>query len=140
MCARGSVGSHSKKIAMNIFDLKTLKDKVGFCLRNYPETRDSDLALLHKIWDVFHGVRGSVELRHMYELPREDAVKRIRAMFNAEGRYYPRSWEVAKHRGIEEDVWRNALGYPAKVFTAQRTRAESYMDPLPLERQTKLAL
>lgn len=123
---------------MNIAELKTLKDQVGFCLRQYPECRDSDLTLLHKIWEVWSGVRGSVDLRRMFDLPREDAVKRVRALFNAAGQYYPTSWEVAKKRGIAEDDWRRVLGYPSKNETVAPTKSESYMDPLKVENQQRL--
>lgn len=116
---------------------KTIKDQVEFCLRNYPETRDSDITLTIKIWKTFHlqylrqddRLNYMVPLEYLFELPREDNVKRVRAQFNSEGKYYPTKWEVAKARGIKEDEWRVALGYPTKQMTIIPTKNESYMDP-----------
>jgi len=54
-----------------------------------------------------------IELKNLFDLPREDNIKRIRATIqNYEGRYLPTSWEVAKKRGIEENKWRSFIGYP----------------------------
>lgn len=100
--------------------LSTLKREVELVLRDQPETRNSDIALTIAIWERFYtekirtsstGNKG-VLLRDLYTLPREDNVKRIRAIFNAEKKYLPTEWKVAKQRGIKELEWREALGYP----------------------------
>lgn len=106
-----------------------LKSQVEYCLREMPETRDSDITLLIAIWQLFHGIDDVVSIGQLYELPREDNVKRIRAALNAEGKYYPTNWQVAKQRGLKEDEWRQALGYPAKNETMQSTKVASWMDP-----------
>jgi hypothetical protein len=114
-----------------------IKGKVEHCLRNFPETRDSDITLTIKLWAVFYGdmlrkdEEGSisVKLKYLFELPREDNIKRVRAQFNSEGKYFPTNWKVAKARGIKEDEWRLSLGYPAKQETIFPTKTESYMDP-----------
>ncbi len=121
------------------FDLKTLTGQVGYCLRNYPATRNSDITLLIHTWDEFYSekVHGDslrtnerfVYIRDLYNLPREDAVKRVRADFNARGMFYPTEWKIAEQRGINEDEWRNVMGYPAKILTDKPSRGESYMDP-----------
>lgn len=134
---------------MNLPDLKTLTDRVGYCLRNFPDTRDSDITLMIRIWRTFYsgtlkgipapnGLLEAVLLKDLYELPREDAIKRVRAKFNEDGRYYPTSWEVAQTRGLKEDRWRNALGYPAKALTKESKQKESYMDQQTVENQGKL--
>lgn len=98
-----------------------LKEKVLVVLASYPETRNSDIALTIAIWRRYYpqaivtsasGVEG-VRLKDLYDLPREDNVKRVRAQIqNVEHRYLPTSWEVAKQRKINEDRWREAMGYP----------------------------
>ena len=111
-----------------------LKTQVEYCLRNFPETRNSDITLTIKVWRRFHisktigGEGMAIHLSELYELPREDNIKRIRADFNSKKMYYPTDWEIAKRRGIEENKWRVTLGYPTKEETAQGTRTESYMD------------
>lgn len=117
---------------------RTLKYKVEEVLRNVPETRNSDILLTHKIWEIYHcsklfsnGTGAlSVRLVDMYDLPREDNVKRIRAQFNAQGKYYPTDWKIAEARGLKENEWRTFFGYPEKEETRIPTKVESYMDPV----------
>lgn len=123
---------------MNLADIKTMKKQVEFCLRNFPETRNSDVTLLIKLWEHFHGVRGAVEVSRLYDLPREDGVKRVRAQFNELGKYYPTDWRIAKARGIEEDAWRVSMGYPKKAATENPKRSESYMDPQRVVNQPRI--
>lgn len=114
-----------------------LNEMVEIILRNKPETRNSDIALMIEIWAYYfpHLVRTSQATGHrgiwlddLYSLPREDNIKRARAILNAEGKYYPTDWKVAKARGLKEDEWRAALGYPTKAQTVHPTKTESYMD------------
>ena len=91
-------------------------------LRDIPATRDSDIKLTIEIWRRFfpekvHFNREGqhyVMLQDLYTLPREDAVKRIRAMFQNDvdrPMYPPTTLEVALERGMQEQHWRRALGY-----------------------------
>ncbi len=93
-------------------------------LENYPETRNSDIALTIKIWEEFYsnilfdnpmnGVK-SVELRSLFELPREDNIKRCRAHWqNDKKMFLSTELKIALKRGILEDEWRVAIGYPTK--------------------------
>lgn len=115
---------------------KTVKEMVEACLRNIPETRNSDITLMIEIWRRYYpqrikkGTTGEegIWLKDLYDLPREDNIKRVRATFNSEGKYFPTDWEVAKGRGIKEDQWRVALGYPLKAETVKPTKSDSYMD------------
>jgi len=124
-----------------IINIKNVKGQVEYFLRNEPATRDSDSLLTIRIWRKFyennfnnlahdilsHNDAGAFD--HLRELPSQDNIKRIRAAFNQESKYFPTSWEVAKKRGIKEDEWRIELGYPAKFETQRSTKQESYMDP-----------
>lgn len=109
---------------------------VEVCLRNLPETRNSDITLMLAVWRRYYPQRiktgktgeEGIWLKDLYDLPREDNVKRIRALLNSEGKYYPTDWEVAKARGIKEDDWRGQLGYPSKADTVHPTKTDSYMD------------
>lgn len=109
----------------------SLTSKVVYVLRNFPPARDSDITLLLEVWRRFYPdlCRGdAVEFTDLYKLPREDNVKRIRAMLNHEGKFFPTDWEIAKQRGIEEERWRSKMGYPPKYETKQTSREPSYMD------------
>jgi len=111
-------------------------DMVEKILRNVPESRNSDIRLTIEIWKYFFpeimkkGNSGNIGiwLEDMFNLPQQDSIKRARAAFNAEGKYFPTDWEVAKARGIKEDEWRVTLGYPAKAETVHPTKTDSYMD------------
>lgn len=91
-----------------------LKDKILKCLEQDEQSRNSDIRLMQMVWYSFHREkifkaedgRASVALESFYELPREDAIKRHRAIIqNVEGKFLPTDKEVAKQRKIREEVW-----------------------------------
>lgn len=108
---------------MEYREIKTLKKQVEHCLRQYPLTRNSDITLTIQLWRVFypHKIKMSmsrgeaVALSDLYHLPRESNVKRARAYIQNERKMYlPTELKVALKRGILEDEWRVATGYPTK--------------------------
>jgi len=81
------------------------------------ETRDSDITLMIYIWCKHYPQavddRERIYIGDLYELPREDNIKRVRAYWqNTKKMYLPTKWAVAKARKINEDEWRVAMGYP----------------------------
>lgn len=88
-----------------------LIDKVEHCLKNFPETRNSDVELTLKIVERFHcshianftGKRWVDEeaLKNI----REDHVKRLRARFNERGMYLPTEEKILKQRKLLEKKW-----------------------------------
>ena len=95
---------------MDLKTLTTLQSQVEYCLENDPITRDSDICLMIAIWKTFKDVDNTIELNELYDLPREDNIKRIRARIqNRLGLYLPNSWEVAKQRRINRQVWESYL-------------------------------
>lgn len=103
-------------------NLKTLTGQVEYILSSKEEARNSDIALTIALWRRFfpqkvhgEGMEAMVYVRDLYDLPREDNIKRIRATFqNEKHLYLPTSLEVAEQRGINEETWRKHLGYPPK--------------------------
>ncbi len=98
-------------------------EKVKMQGRGGVEPRNSDIALTIAIWQQWYSVGTNpdsvIHLYRLFDLPREDRVKRVRAVLqNVEGKYLPTSWEVARKRGIEREKWEEALGYkePAEVW------------------------
>lgn len=96
-----------------------LKRQVLKTLEEVPETRDSDITLMLEIWKRYYpeklvtGAAGTlaVRLSDLYNLPREDNVKRIRAHFqNDQLKFLPTYLAVAKQRRINEEVWRRSMG------------------------------
>ncbi len=105
----------------------TLRDQIKVVLEEVPETRNSDIALMIHVWKRYYSgkiggwdpqdgdnLEGHVSLKDLFDLPREDHVKRIRADFNSKGFYWPTEPAIAEARGINEAQWREKLGYPEK--------------------------
>ena len=101
-----------------------LKIQILEILEKYPKSRDSDQWLTIKLWCVYFPSRIHEEViaydeddkatktkKYIYlddimELPREDDVKRIRAVIqNVEKQFLPTSWAVAKQRKIKQEEW-----------------------------------
>lgn len=101
--------------------MKTLKDRVEYVLREYPETRNDDVELTVTLWRVFYPGRvlanehgEVVRLSDLRVLPREDHVKRIRASFQNDPempQYLPTKESVAIKRQMNIETWRRILGY-----------------------------
>ena len=111
-----------------------IKEKVKKVLMEYPETRNSDIALTIQVWRMFYGVDDVVNVKQLYDLPREDNIKRIRASFCQKGRSwaYPTKLIIAKKRSIAEDIWRQMLGYPTMSETYYPTHKGSYTEKIIL--------
>lgn len=96
---------------------KTLESKVEYVLQNYPNTRNSDIELTIKIWEVYHNVHESILVRDLFSLPREDNIKRIRARLqNDQHKYLPTSEAIARKRKMNIQAWRQRLGYTSPVM------------------------
>lgn len=83
---------------------------------NGVEVRNSDVALMIIIWQRWYGVsdleNGTIHVRRLFDLPREDNIKRVRATIqNTEHKYLPTNPDVLIKRGILEKYWQDALGY-----------------------------
>ena len=119
---------------MNYQEVKTLKQQVYYCLERWPDTRNSDITLMIQVWITFYpnqtigGECSAVRFCELYDLPREDNVKRVRAHLQNDKHLFPPTlWEVARQRGYQEDEWRTALGYPTKATA--RTPTPSWIPP-----------
>lgn len=110
-----------------------LKDQVIEILKEQPATRNSNIALTIAIWRryfpgyLFKAPSGesSICLKDLYELPREDNVKRVRAKLQemalkriedgtatgGEHWYLPTDEKVIEQRQINAVLWKKALGY-----------------------------
>lgn len=92
-----------------------LIDKVEYCLKNFPETANSDPQLTFRIIHQFHNshikqIDGKwwVSTEVLKDV-REDLVKRYRARFNERGMYLPTNEKVLKQRKLLEKVWHNEM-------------------------------
>lgn len=84
------------------------------------KSRNSDIRLTQMIWWNYykssllnHDGKIYVNMADLYNLPREDNIKRIRAKIqNDLKEFLPTDPAIAKKRGWQEDEWRKFLGYP----------------------------
>lgn len=108
-------------------NLTNLTGQVEYILASIPETRNSDITLMIEIWKRFYSknikyVRDTDEcvlLKDLYDLPREDNIKRIRAKFQNDKKnpqYLPTDQKIAEQRGILAEVWREAMGHTPTTF------------------------
>jgi len=97
---------------------RNLKSKILTILRDIPATRDSDILLMHEVWKKYYPEKVKktstgdfgIYFKDMFNIPREDDCKRIRALIqNEDGKFLPTSWAVAKQRKINEEEWREYL-------------------------------
>lgn len=95
-----------------------LTEQILFILDKLPDTRNDDVLLTTEIWKEFYGEMiydlktdsPFILLSDLWNLPREDHIKRIRAKIqNDEKRFLPTSWEVAKKQQINQWVWELAM-------------------------------
>lgn len=99
--------------------IKYLKTQVTKILVKDEQSRNSDIRLTQCIWWEFYQEKmvkledGSVavRLRDMFDLPREDNIKRIRAKIqNEDHKFLPTDPEIRRKRQIKEEEWREYLG------------------------------
>lgn len=98
--------------------IKGLKQQVLRILDEFPQSRNSDQWLTIKLWCVFYPSRivrleneePMIRLKDIMDLPREDNVKRVRAIIqNVENKFLPTSLAIVKQRKINEELWREYL-------------------------------
>lgn len=105
-----------------MIDAINLTRKVRTILQNVPASRNSDITLTLSIWVTYHKDmlqedprrpgKYVVPLRHVFDLPREDNIKRIRAKIQNEERLYlPTDPEILMQRAKLSKEWRTFLGY-----------------------------
>lgn len=91
--------------------IRTLDSQVREILKDNSYTRNNDIDLWIKVLEVYYFDYvsfGSVKLEDLHKLPREDHVKRIRAVVqNDEGLYLPTDPSVLEKRGWAQDGWGN---------------------------------
>lgn len=99
---------------------KQLKNNIEYCLKNFPDCRDSDIVLTIRVWLNFYpefivsapNNGKAVQLRDLLKLPREDSCKRIRADFNEKGLYLSDNPDVRRRRQQKEIEVRQEMMTP----------------------------
>ena len=95
------------------FNVNTVRDRVAWILNCYPETRDSDITLQLKYWQVFESdiySGGAIPPDDLYKLTRLTTLKRARAKIQNEYKLFLATPEVRQRRGkLAEEEKEKAL-------------------------------
>lgn len=111
---------------MQTAKIKNLREKVLRTLEQDEQSRNSDIRLMQMIWFTYYRnflfknelQNWCIRIANLYELPREDNIKRIRAKIqNVDKKFLPTSQEVRKQRKINEEDWRKHLNYNPELRT-----------------------
>lgn len=89
------------------------KDKVAFLLNIFPQTRNSDVSLAIKYWEVFQGdvySGGAIEIEQLFKLERLTTVARIRAKIQNEYGLFRAEEKIRRRRKKLEEDARDVLG------------------------------
>lgn len=95
------------------------KYQVESILQEFPETRDSDLLLMVKIWETFYkdyimvssktGAK-AIDLSNLSRVPQEEDIRKARNYIQkVEMRFLPKSAKIAKKRRIDMTLWRQKM-------------------------------
>jgi Protein of unknown function (DUF3800) len=116
--------------------LDTVQERVAFILNHYPGTRDSDITLQLRYWDVFEQELtsgSSIQKADLYKLARLTSLTRARAKIQNTYRLFQASTEVQKHRGkLEDEELQKAreqqIDYPAvSVYADESGKTDDYL-------------
>jgi hypothetical protein len=93
--------------AIETGDLTSLKNRVAYILHSYPKTRDSDVALTLKYWElhqpnVFNPL--GMMPRDLFRLERFTSITRVRAIIQNEYNLFPASESVRTKRRAKEEL------------------------------------
>lgn len=96
-----------------------LLEMVDRTLSVFPETCNSDVELVTKLWVTYYpnqirkGSNGElgIYLKDLWEVPSASAIERYRRKLNEDGKHLPTDPNVLKARGLMEDEWKENLGY-----------------------------
>jgi hypothetical protein len=99
----------------------------------FPEARNSDIRLTIELWKMYYRpflhederLGLMIKIDDLFDLPREDNIKRIRATIQNEDRMYlPTNIEVFIARAKASDEWRQFLGYKVNKLPEAMTDAD----------------
>lgn len=89
-----------------------LKNQIEAVLTCEPETRNSDILLLIRVWQKYYGVYDVIMVNDIFKLPQENSISRLRRQIqNDEKRLLPTDEKIALERGWKADEWKRILGY-----------------------------
>lgn len=104
------------EVVDTIHELKTVKDRVKYILKHYPETRNDDMYL----WLIYVRLFDKELSKYIKFIPYEvlkratkfETIRRVRQKIqNEEGLYPPTNPKVRARRRRKQELWRRAMPY-----------------------------
>ena len=93
--------------------MNNLKSKILAVLKKYPYTRNSDINLTLKVWELYYPgfiKDGKIKLEMMHYLPRESHITRLRAEIQHNmGLYTPTCLKVAYNRNMKQSGYKQYI-------------------------------
>ncbi|WP_318616767.1 DUF3800 domain-containing protein [Sporosarcina sp. YIM B06819] len=84
---------------------KHLITRVASILNRYPDTRNSDIALQIKYWQIYDGITGNqITLNKLFEIERLTSIARSRAKIQNEYKLFRANEKVRRYRKNEEEI------------------------------------
>lgn len=91
--------------AVQLEDTTHLITRVAMILNRYPETRNSDILLQIKFWQIYNNLTGkTVNLDRLFELERLTSIARARAKIQNEYKLFVADSSIKKKRKAKEDT------------------------------------
>lgn len=80
----------------------TNEERIIYVLEKFPETRNSDVTLVIKLWESFYSGflhnGGWIHTSDLHNVPMQDGVARIRRIIQKRGEYLPTNERIARLR------------------------------------------
>jgi len=93
-------------------ELRSIKERVEWLLKNYPETRNDDRYLIILYMRFFTPMRkylSFVPYRVIKELPSFESIRRARQLIQEKGKYLPTDPNVMRRRGRLMEAYRRGI-------------------------------
>lgn len=133
------IEEEKKELLANVLsgNMLSQRDRVGYILNRFSDTRNSDIELAWRFWETFELDKfdgRSITKGQMYALTRANSLTRSRAKIQNEYKLFQADDEVKKHRGVLEGEKRNEAiqdkpkGIPSyTVFIDETGKTHNYL-------------
>lgn len=115
-------------------DNQHLNTRVANILNRYPETRNSDITLQLRYWQVYDGLKtDSINIKELYKLERLTSITRARAKIQNEYEFFRADTKVRRQRRTKEEEEKETqlLDKPSystiNVFSDETGKSEKYI-------------
>ncbi|ANY71670.1 hypothetical protein BBD41_03220 [Paenibacillus ihbetae] len=114
--------------------LDTLISRVAYILNNFKESRNSDMVLKLKYWEIFQGFKGNVvDVNQMFKLERDTSIARARAKIQNEYKLFQADDKIRWFRKSSEEIEKeqqiaNKPGNPVvSIYADESGKNDTYL-------------